>query len=248
MLRCMGADVIRLASHDEFAETSARVDLLLVAGSARTVEVARRFETNRGAWVPIVLVDTEFRMEGVRASMIEADLKIAATLTKPVDTRRLAASIAAALGQEAQVKSCFDRHEPVRNDRDLLVGARILLVEDNEINQELATELLSQAGCVVTAAREGQEALTALGAATFDVVLMDCQMPVMDGYEATRCIREELGLSDLPILAMTANALSGDRERVLAAGMNDHIAKPIDIAEMFGTISRWLATRARSSH
>jgi two-component system sensor histidine kinase/response regulator len=89
-------------------------------------------------------------------------------------------------------------------------------------------------------ANEGQEALDLLAKDIFDGVLMDCQMPVMDGYEATRKLREQERFKDLPVLAMTANAMAGDREKVLDAGMNDHIAKPINVQEMFTTMARWI--------
>jgi CheY-like chemotaxis protein len=116
----------------------------------------------------------------------------------------------------------------------------ILLVEDNAINQELAVDLLSRAGVVVSVACNGQEALDRLARERFDVVLMDCQMPVMDGYAATRALRERPALRSLPVIAMTANAMVGDRESVLAAGMDDHIAKPIVVDEMFATLARWI--------
>jgi CheY-like chemotaxis protein len=99
---------------------------------------------------------------------------------------------------------------------------------------------LTQAGVRVSVARNGREALDSLAVGHFDAVLMDCQMPVMDGYTATRALRQEKSLRDLPIIAMTANAISGDREAALAAGMNDHITKPIVIDEMLATLARWV--------
>jgi polar amino acid transport system substrate-binding protein len=119
-------------------------------------------------------------------------------------------------------------------------GARVLLVEDNDINQELAVELLGNAGLEVRVAGNGAEALEHLGSEKFDVVLMDVQMPVMDGYTATRAIRSQSRFNELPVIAMTAGAMAGDREKCLQAGMNDHITKPIDVAKMFSTISRWV--------
>src|SRR5688500_446451 len=125
-----------------------------------------------------------------------------------------------------------------------LRGARLLLVEDNEMNQELATELLQQAGLRVVLATNGREALDILAAdRAFDAVLMDCQMPVMDGYDATRAIRADPALDGLPVIAMTANAMAGDREKALAAGMADHIPKPLRVDEMFATIARWVVPR-----
>jgi CheY-like chemotaxis protein len=136
----------------------------------------------------------------------------------------------------------------------------VLLVEDNEINQQVAMEILSGAGLKVTVAGNGQEALDLVRANAYDAVLMDVQMPVMDGYTATGKIREleagsskleagyplasafslEPRASSLPIIAMTAHAMSGDHEKSLAAGMNDHITKPIDPAQLFGTLAKWV--------
>jgi signal transduction histidine kinase/CheY-like chemotaxis protein len=121
-----------------------------------------------------------------------------------------------------------------------LFGVKILLVEDNEINQELVRELLVAKGITIETAYDGQEALDLLAKQEFDGVLMDCQMPIMDGYEATSQIRKQEKLKDLPIIAMTANAMRGDREKVLAVGMNDHIAKPIKPEVMFVTMAKWI--------
>ncbi|MDY7227286.1 ATP-binding protein [Hyalangium rubrum] len=126
-----------------------------------------------------------------------------------------------------------------------LRGARLLLVEDNRLNQEVAIHFLRRAGVGVDVATQGAEALERLARGAYDAVLMDCHMPLMDGYEATRRIRAMPGLSELPIIAMTANALEGDRERSLAAGMNDHLSKPIDAQKLYQTLGRWLAQRSR---
>lgn len=121
-----------------------------------------------------------------------------------------------------------------------LKDAKVLLVEDNLVNQELASALLSRVGVQVTVATDGLAALDCLQQQTFDGVLMDCQMPVMDGYEATRLLREQLGLHDLPVIAMTADAMVGARDRALAAGMNDHIAKPFQVDELYRTLAHWI--------
>ncbi len=142
----------------------------------------------------------------------------------------------------------FTLPEPAAGSRDSaatdgsgrFVGKRVLLVEDNAINQLIATELLEQAGFTVHVAGTGYEALDALEAEAFDIVLMDIQMPQMDGYTATRKIREDPRFARLPILAMTANAMPRDRERSLAAGMNSHIAKPIQPEELLAELGRWL--------
>jgi PAS domain S-box-containing protein len=127
-----------------------------------------------------------------------------------------------------------------RSSTRQLSGMRILVVEDNLINQQVADELLSLEGAIVSLAANGQLGVDAVAAAApqFDVVLMDVQMPVLDGYGATRSIREELKLKDLPIIAMTANAMASDREACLAAGMNEHIGKPFDMAKLVSLLIR----------
>ena len=124
-----------------------------------------------------------------------------------------------------------------------LRGARVLLVEDNELNREVALGLLGEAGLAPDAAEDGAQAVRMVTEGDYDLVLMDVQMPVMDGYEATRAIRRTLGPDRLPIVAMTANAMQGDREACLATGMNDHVAKPIDPDELFAALLRWLPRR-----
>jgi two-component system, sensor histidine kinase and response regulator len=163
-------------------------------------------------------------------------------LNKPTTPSSLLQAIGDVMGCGLSV----DRRDLAAADHEAeavaqLRGARLLLVEDNELNVELALELLQEAGITVEVASNGQEALDLLGRdRAFDGVLMDCQMPVMDGYRATRAIRANPALDGLPVIAMTANAMAGDRDKVLAAGMVDHIAKPLNVAEMFRTIARWV--------
>mgnify|MGYP001829258290 CR=1 FL=1 len=163
-------------------------------------------------------------------------------LAKPVNPSLLFDAIMAAFGRATARVSSAGRRE---DDLDMealrpVQGSRLLLVEDNLINQQVATEFLEQAGFVVDIANHGREALDKLERATYDGVLMDIQMPVMDGYTAACKIREDPRFEDLPILAMTANAMVEDRERALAVGMNDHITKPIEPKELFAALLKWV--------
>jgi PAS domain S-box-containing protein len=119
-------------------------------------------------------------------------------------------------------------------------GSRILLVEDNALNQEVATELLRDAGFIVDLAENGQIALDKLKVADYDIVLMDIQLPVMDGVTATREIRKNLRFKDLPVVAMTANVMQEDRDRCMAAGMTDHVAKPIEPEVLWKVLLKWI--------
>jgi CheY-like chemotaxis protein len=133
---------------------------------------------------------------------------------------------------------------PRRGRRDVvpevLRGKRVLLVEDNDVNRDMAEEILRAAGLEVDTAVNGIEAVE-LATSGYHAILMDCNMPVMDGFEATRRIRASQASNAVPILAMTASVLLGDRELCMAAGMNDHVAKPIDVAELYGKLAKWIA-------
>ena len=122
-------------------------------------------------------------------------------------------------------------------------GARVLLVEDNEVNQQVACDMLTGAGLVVEVANNGVECLAMLGQAGYDLVLMDMQMPVMDGLQATEALRASDRYPSLPVLAMTANVLADDRARCLAAGMNDFLSKPIEPDALWAQLVRWIAPR-----
>jgi CheY-like chemotaxis protein len=159
-------------------------------------------------------------------------LGIAAYLVKPVKQTELNLALAAAL--PAAAAELIYARTPVKRDRPCVPRLRILVAEDNPVNQRVAIRLLEKDGHVVTIANHGREALAALDRGAFDLVLMDVQMPEMDGFEATRAIRQREAGSDrrLPIVAMTAHAMKGDRERCLAAGMDDYLAKPVQRSEL----------------
>lgn len=165
---------------------------------------------------------------------------VGAVLRKPMTPAALRTACATLLGATAPVAAPAAGEGLLGLHGARLRGARILVVDDNAIHLELAQELLSSAGLAVTVANDGREALRLLAAQAFDGVLMDVQMPVLDGYAATRAIREQPRLRDLPVIAMTTSASRGDRERALAAGMNDHVTKPLVVEQLFGAITRWV--------
>jgi CheY-like chemotaxis protein len=165
-------------------------------------------------------------------------------LIKPVSASVLFDGVVHLLGGAAEVARTTG-DEPGGSFGQLLSirGARVLLVEDNDLNQEVAMELLRDAGLIVDLAEDGQRALDKLATADYDIVLMDMQMPVMDGVKATVALRLNPRWQSLPVVAMTANAMQADRQRCLAAGMNDHIAKPIEPEDLWKTLLKWIKPR-----
>ncbi|WP_415755073.1 response regulator [Pseudomonas leptonychotis] len=156
-------------------------------------------------------------------------------LARPLSRQALLQALRRTLGQ-GEAHATEQPSEPARNRQ-----ARVLLVEDNPVNQLVAKGMLGKLGCEVLLANHGQEALTMLETQAVDLILMDCNMPVMDGYEATRRIRQRSELNELPIIALTANALSDERERCRAAGMDDYLAKPFRKDELAALLDQWLS-------
>ncbi|HET7204299.1 MAG TPA: response regulator [Steroidobacteraceae bacterium] len=151
--------------------------------------------------------------------------------------------------EEAALRATGERLQRfVRTAEEELVrrysGAEILLTEDNDVNREVARLLLGRAGLVVEAARDGREAVAMARAKRYALVLMDVQMPHMDGLEATAAIRALPGWNEIPIVALTANALVEDRQRCLEAGMNDHLAKPVHPADLYQRLLQYLSRGA----
>ena len=188
-----------------------------------------------------VMITAYGRDEVMKAA---GDEGIEDVLIKPVTSSLLFDTVMRVLsGAQAGQPRSADNFAP-GTDLSAIAGARILLVEDNDLNQEVATELLQQAGFLVDLAENGAVALDMVSRQDegngYAIVLMDIQMPVMDGVTATREIRKLSQCSTLPIVAMTANVMAGDRERCIEAGMNDHVAKPIDPDQLWATLQRWI--------
>jgi len=189
---------------------------------------------------PCVLLVTAFaRDEALKAA---EGVGLAGIINKPVTPSTLLDTFARVLGEDAPLPATERSTSRVlQQAQRQLAGARVLLVEDQPMNQELACDLLERAGLSVATASNGQECLDKLASeGPFDGVLMDCQMPVMDGYTATEHIRARAEWHSLPVIAMTASAMATDREHVLQCGMNDHITKPLDLGQMFTIMARWI--------
>ena len=169
------------------------------------------------------------------------DSGFANVLIKPVTPSMLFDSAVEALGADRE--TTLDVPAGSTQELSGLRGAKILLAEDNELNQEVALGLLEDAKMSIEVAANGEEALRMASTKKYDLVLMDMQMPVMDGVTATKAIRSKPELSNLPIIAMTANVMAADREKCIEAGMNDHVAKPIDPDELFTVLLRWIKPR-----
>nr|MBP7635277.1 response regulator [Candidatus Ozemobacteraceae bacterium] len=212
------------------------------------LECIQRIRSNRVSRIPAVIMVTAYGRDEALTDAKRIGIAPIKILTKPVTPSTLLDSIGEVLGRLSPVeRRSTTRDEALVASMQKIGGARVLLVEDNDLNRELAHELLRRAGIEVVLAGNGSEALRLLGeCGRIDGILMDCQMPVMDGYEATRAIRAIPAFREIPIIAMTANAMAGDREKVLDAGMNDHVAKPLNVQGMFATIAKWIKPSRKS--
>ncbi|MBT9582313.1 response regulator [bacterium] len=203
------------------------------------LETARRIKSDSHVpKVPVIFVVTGDGRDEVR---VQAEsLGLQAFLLKPVNPSILFDHIVSAFGHSPALSKAARLEEEVDFSQTLLSGSRILVAEDNAINQQVVREILERLGAEVEITSSGRQALETLSADTsFDVVLMDVQMPIMGGYEATQLIRSQLNNS-IPIIAVTAHALESERQKCLAAGMNDHVAKPIEPFQLVATLLRWI--------
>ncbi|MFA7415709.1 MAG: response regulator, partial [Rhizobium sp.] len=206
------------------------------------VETARRLRELPLNRMPRMMMVTAYGHEEVIKGAEGAGIED--VLIKPVSASMLYDGVVRILGGVVDgPRTAGDAPTDTVEQLATIQGARILLVEDNELNQEVATELLRNVGFIVDVAENGQVALDKVRVAEYDIVLMDMQMPVMDGVTATQEIRKEMRFKDLPVVAMTANAMQDDRDRCMAAGMDDHVAKPIEPEDLWKALLKWIRPR-----
>jgi two-component system sensor histidine kinase/response regulator len=205
------------------------------------IEASRQIKDHEGLKkIPAIILVTAYGREEIMQQAEEVGLE--GFLLKPVSPSMLFDTIMQVFGEAGpETSRIAAKREQKTEVLEHIRGANVLLVEDNEINQQVAKEILEGAGLNVTVANNGQEAVSAVKKDNYDAVLMDVQMPVMDGYTATGKIRNlKSEIRNVPIIAMTAHAMAGDEDKSLQAGMNGHVAKPIDPDQLFSTLQKWI--------
>jgi CheY-like chemotaxis protein len=202
------------------------------------IEVSKRLKENLVRSTPHMIMVTAYGREEIIKAAEEAG--IADVLIKPVTASVLFDGVVRILGGVADSTRSADAPTDTFDQLAAIKGSRILLVEDNELNQEVGLELLRDAGFIVDLAENGLVALEKIRTISYDIVLMDMQMPVMDGVMATQEIRKDSKFKELPVVAMTANSMQSDRDRCMAAGMNDHVAKPIEPEDLWKALLKWI--------
>ncbi len=209
------------------------------------IETSRRIKNHPGlSKIPTIIMVTAYGREEIVRQADQVGLE--GFLIKPFNPSTLFDTIMQTFNRDTLklIRPPAPEDKMIRKLKSIQ-GAQILLVEDNVINQLVAREILEEAGFAVTIANDGGEAVSLVREKKFDAVLMDVQMPVMDGYQATRKIRRDPQFGELPIIAMTAHAMTGDKEKSLEAGMNYHITKPINPKELFSTLLIWIKPAER---
>ena len=203
------------------------------------VEAVRRIRNERHLpKMPAIIMVTAYGREEIMRQAETVGME--AFLIKPVSRSMLKDAIMKVLGHDVRPDIGKNPATSLSENREKIRGARILLAEDNVINQQVAREILESEGLEVVVAGDGREAVRLATEQRFDLILMDIQMPGMDGFEATARLRAMPEFKDLPILAMTAHAMAKDRRKSLDMGMNDHITKPFDPKELFSALTRWI--------
>ena len=211
------------------------------------VQTLRQIHDTLGAEAPRCVMATAYDPDVLQEEL--GDTPVAAIVQKPVTGKLLMAAIRSAFANDPTQEARVAQNSAPANLaalRKLLAGTHVLLVEDNLTNQELTVELLEAVGVTADVADDGAQALAMLANTSYALVLMDCQMPVMDGYEATRRLRAQAALTELPVIAMTASAMDGERERCLAAGMSDYLSKPIDLGLLYSKLVHWAPREGRT--
>jgi len=246
-----GAEAVRRVSGKD--TTAASYDVILMDWSMPGMdgwEAGRRIRDNsQPDQCPLIVMVTMHEREAVAEQMSSASVAMDGFLVKPVTSSMLLDAVADALASRKPALLPMHDAERQGEAKQLLTGLSILVVEDNATNQQVAKELLEYEGAVVDVASSGIDALKMLGEGVhlYDAVLMDIQMPGMDGFTATRHIRATAGMETLPIIAMTANVLETDRIACLEVGMNDHLGKPFDIDVLVNTLLHWTRSAGRMS-
>jgi len=189
--------------------------------------------------IPTIIMVTAYEKEELMNQAKHT--KLDGIITKPINSSILIDSIMNAFGNRENHPEPNEYLDHCNKDElKKLDKNHILLVEDNTINQQVASEMLMELNLSVVIASNGIEALSAINKFKFDLILMDLQMPRMDGFQTTKEIRKQSQFEDLPIIAMTAHNMAGDKEKCLSAGMNDHISKPVDPDKLFQVLAKWL--------
>ncbi|MCT4544626.1 MAG: response regulator [Vallitalea sp.] len=254
MLRAMNLHVIEAASGEQALQLIGKVNngndsfdivfMDLQMPGLNGIETIKKIDKMNLKTKPHYVIVTAYGREEVFQEAEGAGIDM--VLVKPVNSIVLSDCVLQVLGESETEKREEEEYCPINIAEKYLTpirGARILLVEDNELNQQVAMELLEDCGFLIDTAENGEIAVNKINEGSYDIVLMDMQMPVMDGVTATKKIREKVEHASLPIIAITANAMVSDKEKCAQAGMNDHIAKPIDPEQLFLTLLKWVPSK-----
>lgn len=251
MLKSLGFDVVMAAFSGESTsvsvdtkQTGIAPDLILIDKNALGADLSGFFESLYNIdQIPTIMIASQ----GTNSTRMGKLKYINNILTKPVLFSSLTTIILKCLGHQAVSRLEPDALAAESSNMPDFNGLRVLIVEDKKINQKIVCDLLQKTGSRITIAENGRIALSKLDRETFDMVLMDVQMPEMDGYQTTRAIRADGRFDDLPVIAMTAHAIAGDREKCFEAGMNDYLSKPIIPKRLYAVMSGWIPSNLHTA-